>query len=98
MGAIPELTDADAKLEKSIYGVATWRGVDPETDFFKIFMTGFSNGYIKVGNDRIDRRTIVQEYRRPGDNVDEVQREIRAIGHPEWIYRPAADATPEKPE
>ena len=98
VGAIPELTDADAKLEKSIYGVATWRGVDPETDFFKIFMTGFSNGYIKVGNDRIDRRTIVQEYRRPGDNVDEVQREIRAIGHPEWIYRPAADATPEKPE
>ena len=94
VGEIPELTDTDAKLEHSIYGVAMWRGVDPETDFFKIFMTGFSNGYIKVNDDRIDRRTIVQEYSRPGDELKQNQGEIRPVGHPEWIYRPSEDATP----
>ncbi|QDU43284.1 hypothetical protein [Symmachiella dynata] len=97
VGAIPELTDADAKLEQSTYGVAIWRGVDPKTDFFRIFMSGFSNGYIKVGDDRIDRRTIIQEYTRPGDELDQDEGEIKPDGHPEWIYRPSDDAAPKKP-
>jgi len=94
VGRIPEPTPADAKLEKSIYGVAMWRGVDSKTDFFKIFMSGFSNGFVRVNQDRIDRRTIVQEYRRPGDELEQMEVEIKPVGRPVWIYRPSEDKAP----
>lgn len=97
VGEIPELTPADSKLDKSIYGVAMWRGVDPKTDFFKVFMSGFSNGFVKTPDGRIDRRTIVQEYKRPGDEIDEAEFEIRPVGQPAWIYRPSEDTAPKKP-
>ena len=31
--------------ENAIYGVAMWRGVPKETDYFTVYMEGFSNGY-----------------------------------------------------
>jgi hypothetical protein len=31
--------------QNTIYGVAMWRGVPAETDYFTVFMGGFSNGY-----------------------------------------------------
>lgn len=91
VGELPELTESKAKLEHSLYGVATWRGIDPKTDYFKVFMTGFSNGYQQVeidGSNQILRRTIVQRYSRPGDELDQREREIRQVGQPTWIYRP----------
>ncbi len=91
VGSIPEVTAADSKLENTIYGVAMWRGVHPHTDFFTVFMTGFSNGYTKQAGDRVDRRTIMQKYERPGDDVEEVEREIKQAGKPGWIYRPSDD-------
>ncbi|MEO1998039.1 MAG: hypothetical protein ABGZ17_22500, partial [Planctomycetaceae bacterium] len=36
---------AAGEPEQTLYGVAIWRGVDPQTDFFRVFLTGFSNGY-----------------------------------------------------
>ena len=47
VGPIPEITPFDAtKMEENaIYGLAMWRGVNPETDYFTVFLSGFSNGY-----------------------------------------------------
>ncbi|MCA9099161.1 MAG: hypothetical protein KDA36_12285, partial [Planctomycetaceae bacterium] len=42
---VPDPTAADAETQKWIWGVATWRGVDPDTDFFKILINGCTNGY-----------------------------------------------------
>jgi hypothetical protein len=93
VGPIPDPTPVGKKPEKSIYGVATWRGVNPESDRFRIFMTGFSNGYQVIpGKDANDpeivqRKTIVQEYWRPGDEFEQKEFEIRSEGPPKWIYR-----------
>jgi hypothetical protein len=34
--------------DRAIYGVATWRGIPAETDYFTVFLAGFSNGYRHV--------------------------------------------------
>ena len=74
-----------------INGVAMWRGVDPFADRFRIFMTGFSNGYEVSkgpnGEEIVLRKTLVQEYWRPGDEIEQDEREIRSTGDPQWIYR-----------
>jgi len=59
-GSIPEVTppDANAKQVKAMYGVALWRGVDPEADYFTIMMSGFSNGY-KLVRGPVDYQTLV---------------------------------------
>ncbi len=107
IGLIPPVTPRDAKDENAIYGVAMWRGIDPETDYFTVFMTGFSNGYQRKkgpdGQTQILRRTIVQEYWRPGDRFFQNEKEIRQKGEPKWIYRPdepkdaAAQVGPQPP-
>jgi hypothetical protein len=92
VGTIPPVTPAGSKTEEALYGVATWRAIDPTTDRFKIFMTGFSNGYRLLpdapdGKKVILRRTLVQEFWRPGDEFELRETEIRPIGAPQWIYR-----------
>ena len=91
---IPPATAKDEAEQPWIYGVAMWRGVDPQTDNFTVFLTGFSSAYRKVtgpdGVDRIERKTIVQEYQRPGDQFDEKEVEFRPVDRPQWIYRPDA--------
>lgn len=42
---IPAATTTDEEDPASFYGVAMFRGVDPATDYFTLFMSGFSNGY-----------------------------------------------------
>lgn len=91
---IPQLTPVGDPAKDIIYGVAMWRGVDPETDFFTVFMSGFSNGYRVTkgpdGRPLIERRTIMQEFWRPGDRFDQKEVEIRLKGTPRWLYRPDA--------
>ena len=90
VGSVP-LAVPEGKSGVEIMGVATWRGVDPTADRFRIFMTGFSNGYevTKGPNNEeiVLRKTLVQEYWRPGDELQQDEREIRAEGEPQWIYR-----------
>ena len=54
-------------------------------------MTGFSNGYEVTkgpnGDEIVLRKTLVQEYWRPGDELLQDEREIRSVGEPQWIYR-----------
>lgn len=95
---IPQLTPVGAPADDIIYGVAMWRGVDPETDFFTVFMSGFSNGYRVIkgpdGRPLVERRTIMQEFWRPGDRFDQQEIEIRLKGAPKWLYRPDAPKQP----
>ncbi len=42
---IPQPTPVDQGDANAIYGVAMFRGVDRTTDYFTIYMAGFSNGY-----------------------------------------------------
>lgn len=103
---IPEVTPVGAAAEDVIYGVAIWRGVDPETDFFTVFMSGFSNGYrVTRGPDDkplIERRIVMQEFWRPGDRFDQQEVEIRLKGDPTWLYvadepKQLAAAQPQQP-
>ncbi|QDU81428.1 hypothetical protein Pla110_31690 [Polystyrenella longa] len=71
------------------YGVAIWTDVDPNTDFFTLYVSGFSSAYrINPENKVLQKRTIVMEYARPGDEYEEVEREFRPQNDPVWIYRP----------
>ena len=162
---IPATVPKDAEDPESFYGVAIFKGVPADTDFFTLFLSGFSNGYklvkgpvayddlkqladdgkllvsdqvwngdltadwraaaqvgdlhrpnkfppdgaagqqwyYTVTNDRIDddvqvwRKTLIQDYWRPGDSFDQNEKEIRAKGSPRWIYRPD-EAQPPMPD
>jgi len=101
---LPPRTPADAPVgEGSVYGVATWVGVDPTTDRFTVLLNGFSNGYeIENGQDGlpvVNRRTGILKFWRPGDEIDENETEFRlgvnereetepAAGLPHWEYLP----------
>lgn len=91
VGPIPEPTPPGAKVEKSLDGIAIWRGVDPKTRFFTVFFSGFSNGYQVVkdpnGNDLIQRKTLMQKFWRPADEFDQKESEIRLKDTPRWVYR-----------
>lgn len=83
---------------KPIYGVAIFRGVDPAIDNFKVYASGFSNGYREIkgpdGKPLILRREIVLDYWRPGDEFDANEREFQFRSEPRWVYRAdEADAT-----
>ena len=78
--------------EKWIYGVATFKGVDPNTDFFKVILRGFSNGYIKEdgpdGMPVVKRKVGVQKFIRRGDRFDPNQAEFLFDEMPKWEYQP----------
>lgn len=94
VGPLPAPVPEGAKDEQSIYGVATFQGVDPETDFFEVYMSGFSNAFVKK-NGLTFRKTIHQKYQRPGDRFFQTEAEIKRDGDPEWIYWPD-DVPPKK--
>lgn len=153
---IPPTVKQDVEDPESFYGVAIFRGVPADTDYFTLFLSGFSNGYklvkgpvsyddlkaradegnllvsdqvwngeltqqwraaaqvgdllregkfppdgsadqqwyYTVTNDRVDdevivwRKTLTQDFWRPGDSFDQNEREIRTKTEPLWIYRP----------
>ncbi|HEX6984413.1 MAG TPA: hypothetical protein VF170_03505 [Planctomycetaceae bacterium] len=97
---VQPIPPADDKSAQPIYGVAMWRGIDPGTDHFKVYASGFSNGYRKVegpdGNPVILRREIVLDYWRPGDEFDLTEREFQFRSQPRWVYR-ADEAEPTDP-
>lgn len=57
---LPEVVSLDAEEQPWIYGVATWRGVDPDTDFFNVMFSGFSNAYTSsVQTMTVSRTSVV---------------------------------------
>jgi hypothetical protein len=89
-GPLPKVTPADAKKENAEYGVFMFRGVDPRTTAFSVYLSGFSNAYKMAKGEppTVLRRTIVIPYRRPADEYDQFEKEIRQSGTPRWIYVP----------
>jgi len=89
---LPEPVASDAEEQPWIYGAATWRGVDPETDFFKVIFGGFTNAYevrtAEDGTRQIWRKVIVQKFARPGDRFDPTQSEFQFTGDPAWTLQP----------
>lgn len=160
----PPTVPLDEEDPAAFYGVAIFRGVPADTDFFTLFLSGFSNGYklvkgpisyddlkqlgnekkllvsdqvwngvldqqwraaaqvgdllrpnkfppdgaadqqwyYTVTNDRVDdavivwRKTLTQDFWRPGDVFDQNEREIRMKTQPLWIYRPDDARSPKE--
>jgi hypothetical protein len=88
----PIAEDAAAEDHDWIYGVATWTGINPDTDFFQVTMRGFSNGFeLRPGPDGAMqpwRKVIVQKFGRRGDRFDPDQKEFEFDGDPLWEYQP----------
>jgi len=93
-GPVPEATEEAPNDENALYGVAIFRGVDPDYDLFTLYLSGFSNGYEVIegpnGEDVMQRKTIVQKFWRPGDKFDPASLEFRFQSDPAWIFRPDA--------
>lgn len=86
---VPDASSAEELTpENSFYGLAIFRGIDPETDRFNVIFSGFSNGYEVAENGSVLRKTLIQEFWRPGDQFDPNLKEFRFHGEPKWIYRP----------
>ncbi len=58
VGPVPPITPPAPNPQDAIYGVAMWRGVDPEADFFTIMLSGFSNGY-KLVRGPVSYQTLI---------------------------------------
>jgi hypothetical protein len=87
--------------DNSVWGVATWRDIDPRTDRFSIFVQGLTNAYrieeVK-GEDpqapgvwKFTRKTLQLNFWRPSDEYYEHETEIR-LGLPgdvdyRWVYK-----------
>lgn len=90
----PAPTAPDEEQQAWIYGVATWTNVDKETDFFKVILKGFSNGYENRGTieaPELWRKVVVQRFVRPGDAFDPNIKEFDFRGGPEWTFQPDRD-------
>ncbi|MBL4884435.1 MAG: hypothetical protein JKY95_07860 [Planctomycetaceae bacterium] len=92
VGAVPKATTEKINDDNAIYGVAVFRGINPEIDRFTIYMNGFSNGYEVTegpdGEPLVNRKTIMQKVWRPGDEFDPESLELSYVGDPEWVFRP----------
>ncbi len=88
---VPEPVATDAPDQPWIYGVSTWTGVDPRTDYFKVILQGFSSVY-EIRGQGAERRTwrkvLVQKFASPGDELDPTQEEFQFDGKPYWEYQP----------
>lgn len=88
----------------SITGVAIWDDVDPDANYYSIFVSGLSNGWAvtddpeKPGEKSIVRRKTLQlNFRRLGDRYYQKSEEIRFVQPPQWIYRGTSLSAPALP-
>jgi hypothetical protein len=81
---------SDGRIDRSVWGVATWIDVDPRIDFFSLYVGGLTNAYIwqdvpgafragdKPGTGRrFARKTLQINFWRPGDELAPNEREFR---------------------
>jgi hypothetical protein len=84
------------RTQQGAWGVAMWEDVDPQIDFFSIYVRGLSNGIawtdpagaFKLGNPpgtgrKFTYKTLQLNFWRPGDDIRESEREIRFGTAPE---------------
>jgi hypothetical protein len=78
------------RTQRGVWGVAMWEDVDPELDFFSVYVGGLTNAYkwqdppgaYQAGDNpgkgrKIARKTLQLNFWRPGDAIDPNEREIR---------------------
>ena len=78
------------RVDRGVWGVATWTDIDPRIDFFSVYVGGLTNAYrwedtpgsYKAGDPlgkgrRFVRKTLQLNFWRPGDELLESEREIR---------------------
>jgi hypothetical protein len=81
---------SDGRIDKGIWGVATWVDVDPRIDFFSIFVGGLTNAYRWTDNPaaykpgdtpgrgrRFTHKMLQLNFWRPGDELEPNEREFR---------------------
>jgi hypothetical protein len=65
----------------AVWGVATWQDVDPNIDFFSIYIQGLTNAFRLVrgqdGKVVYQMKTLQMNFWRPGDAVFEHEKEVR---------------------
>lgn len=80
----------EGEAENSVWGVAMWTGVDPEMDFFSVYVRGLTNAYrwedpqgaYKPGDPpgkgrKFARKVLQLNFWRPGDRFLEHESEVR---------------------
>lgn len=85
-----EIPVGSADDEQSVWGVAMWTNVDPQMDFFSVYIRGLTNAYrwvdppgaYKPGDPagagrRFARKTLQLNFWRPGDEYLEHESEVR---------------------
>ncbi|WP_145435947.1 hypothetical protein [Lacipirellula limnantheis] len=78
------------RTQQGVWGVAMWEDVDPQIDFFSIYVRGLSNGLawtdppgaLKLGDPpgtgrKFTYKTLQLNFWRPGDDIGQTEREIR---------------------
>jgi hypothetical protein len=78
------------RVDRGVWGVATWTGIDPRIDFFSIYVGGLTNAYrwedapgayrpgSAPGRGRsFTRKTLQLNFWRPGDELMPSEREFR---------------------
>ncbi len=78
------------RIDKSVWGVATWVDVDPRIDFFSIYVGGLTNAYrwedvpggyqpgdLPGKGRQFARKTLQLNFWRPGDELLQNEREFR---------------------
>jgi hypothetical protein len=81
---------SDGRIDRSVWGVATWTDVDPRIDFFSVYVGGLTNAYRwedtpgafrpgdRPGKGRqFARKTLQLNFWRPGDELDQTEQELR---------------------
>ena len=97
----PSRKDAEPR---AVTGVAIWDDVDPDANYYSIFVSGLSNGWAvtddpeKPGAKSVVRRKTLQlNFRRLGDRYLQKSEEIRFVPPAQWIYRGSSLTIPGLP-
>ena len=78
------------RIDRRVWGVATWTDIDPRIDFLSVYVGGLTNAYqwedipgeFKPGDSpgkgrHFARKTLQLNFWRPGDEVEQSERELR---------------------
>jgi len=74
---IPRSSDEDAP---GVWGVATWEDIDPNTDFFSVFVYGLTNAFQQEGEGDdapYKKKALRLNFYRPGDTINQLDDHVR---------------------
>jgi hypothetical protein len=90
-------------VPRAVTGVAIWDDVDPDANYYSIFVAGLSNGWAVTDpippdtKPVVRRKTLQLDFRRYGDRYLQKNEEIRFIPPAHWIYRGSSLSVPGLP-